>query len=125
MLSYNKPNKQLFFIYCFYIYKKYIKGFKMFPMFGINLNSMMSGLPQTPEFQNGSAFGFNGYNMNPAFNQKNIHRSMINIGPSSDVYGRPELRKNVSGNWFLGITTTIINIGVATAAILSLFSSKK
>lgn len=97
----------------------------MFPFFGINLNSMMSGLPQTPEFQNGSAFGFNGYNMNPAFNQKNIQRSMINKGPSFDVYGRTELKKNTSINWFLGISTAIIGVGAASASILALFSGKK
>ena len=125
MLSCCKQNKQLFFMYCFYIYKKYIKGFKMFPMFGLNINSMMQGLPQTPEFQNGSAFGFNGYNMNPAFNQRNVQGAIINIGPSRDVYGRPELRKDTSVNWFLGIATSIIGVGAATASILSLFSGKK
>ncbi len=97
----------------------------MFPMFGINVNSMMQGLPQTPEFQNGSAFGFNGYNMNPAFNQSSVQHGIINLGPSCDMYGRPELRKNTSVNWFLGISTAIIGVGATTASILSLFSGKK
>lgn len=97
----------------------------MFPIFGINYNSMMSGLPHTPEFLNGSAFGFNGYNMNPAFNQKNVQRGIINLGPACDVYGRPELRKSTTANWFLGISTAIIGVGVVTASVLSLFSGRK
>ncbi len=99
----------------------------MFPMygFGINLNSMMSTLPQTPEFQNGSAFGFNGYNMNPAFNQKNIQRAMIYAGPSVDVYGRRELRKKATGACFLGGATAVIAVGLAVSSIMSIFSGKK
>lgn len=96
----------------------------MFPFFGINLNSMMSGLPQTPEFQNGSAFGFNGYNMNPSFNRANIQNALICNGPHRDVYGKPGLKKSTSGNWFLGITTAILGVGAATASIMALFTGK-
>lgn len=97
----------------------------MFPMFGINVNSMMQGLPQTPEFQNGSAFGFNGYNMNPAFNQSSFQRTMITQKPTFDIYGRPNLKKNTSGNWFLGVTSAIICAGLAFASVMSIFSDKK
>ncbi len=97
----------------------------MFPMFGINLNTMMSGLPQTPEFQNGSAFGFKGYNLNPTFYQKNIQHSLINTGPSRDVYGMPGLKKNITGQCFMGITTAIIAVGAASASIMALFTGKK
>lgn len=99
----------------------------MFPMygFGINLNSMMSTLPQTPEFQNGSAFGFNGYNMNPAFNQKNIQQAMIYTGPSVDVYGRRQLKRKNTGACFLGVTTAIIAAGLTIASMMSLFTGKK
>lgn len=97
----------------------------MFPLFYSNLNSIMSGLPQTPEYQNGSAFGFNGYSMNPALNQKNFQRSILNKGPSCDVYGRPKFKKSTSANWFLGITTAIIAVGIVTGSIMSMFSGKK